>query len=352
MNTTANRLLRRTLTAILPAMATMSCATAYTQEADTRPAHTATATMRNGSVLKGAPTFTRVDLATPHGTLNIPLEDLAEIRFEPADDATRAVVGLASRDRISGELSAKQLNLASPYGPLELPVRDILRMTFARAGGEKAWADSLSDGLLLHYTFDGEGAAALHDQSGQMNHARAPRPPTLTDEGHTGKALVCDGGASFLSFPATPTLTTTRFSFSAWIKPRLAQHAPLLEFSSNNYRYGPHVWSTHDGRLYMNFWGRPANDRVVNTPAQQLPVGEWTHIACVYDGARGIVYVNGVESAAQSFADLNIDLAHPFYVGARQGWSNGNVVFDGLVDEVRVYTRALTPDEVRLLAAP
>ena len=62
--------------------ATMAAATAgRAEKAGTDPTYSVTAKMSNGSVVKGTPEFSSVDLVTPYGSLRIPLADLAGIDF-------------------------------------------------------------------------------------------------------------------------------------------------------------------------------------------------------------------------------------------------------------------------------
>jgi len=101
----------------------------------------------------------------------------------------------------------------------------------------------------------------------------------------------------------------------------------------------------------------------VNTKleASMIPLHEWTHIAGTYDGKEGIsIYLNGklVEKRAvtgsvtdPSGVDMLIGLSHEklFPVNTERGPSmvGSYMLFDGLMDEVKVYDKALSPDEVQ-----
>mgnify|MGYP003590648665 CR=1 FL=1 len=307
----------------------------------------------NGSVVKGRPLFKAIDLATPFGELRIPLEALTEAVFVSSNGSTRAVLILTNKDRISGGVKMNSFRVTSPYGPLTLPTPDIKSFTIALTAAGKGLMDrSFSDELLLHYTFDEEGDALLNDSSANKHHGSRRSPARNTPDGRVNGALVCDGRTSFLAVDLTSVPAVSNLTLSAWINASMDQYSPVLEFSSNNYQYGPHLWTTPEGGLYMNFWGRPGNDRTVVTRPGLIMPHEWVHVACVYDGRRGIVYVNGEETGTQVYEGLSLEIGQPFYVGARQGWSGGNTVFTGMIDDVRVYTRALHAEEIRTLANP
>ena len=69
----------------------------------------------------------------------------------------------------------------------------------------------------------------------------------------------------------------------------------------------------------------------------------WMHVAATYDGATIRLYINGIEesSLAASFTIAANDL--PLSIGAQ---SNADRFFQGALDQVRVYNRALSADEV------
>jgi hypothetical protein len=84
--------------------------------------------------------------------------------------------------------------------------------------------------------------------------------------------------------------------------------------------------------------------------ASPMPVGKWTFLCFTYDGVSLYLYVDGVQ--AGSFENIDVPLARgvaPLAMGAtlntRDGYSTGNL--DGDLDEVRIYSAALTPAQVK-----
>jgi hypothetical protein len=79
--------------------------------------------------------------------------------------------------------------------------------------------------------------------------------------------------------------------------------------------------------------------------AEPLPAGMFTHVAAVYDGSHLGVYINGALSAEQPAGTMEPNSV-PLHIGAD---SNGASQFAGIIDEPRVFGRALTADEIALL---
>lgn len=208
------------------------------------------------------------------------------------------------------------------------------------------------EGLLAHFTFDSnENGAIGKDASGKDHHATVDGQ-AVSEAGRIGGALKCSGLSTFMLPAGAFANPSAQITLAAWIKPTVSQYSPVLEFSADAFHYGPHLWVTQQGGIYMNFWGSPGNDRVVQTAPGVVPAAAWTHVACTYDGSKALVYVNGQAAGAEQWPGLKLEVGYPFYVGARKGWGHGNAVFGGSVDEVVVYDRALSADELRQLATP
>jgi hypothetical protein len=74
--------------------------------------------------------------------------------------------------------------------------------------------------------------------------------------------------------------------------------------------------------------------------------GVWYHVAATYDGNQSVLYVNGVAegTATPGFA-LDYDTT-PLYIGTSGTWAPYLGMFGGIIDEVSIYNRALSPNEI------
>jgi len=77
-----------------------------------------------------------------------------------------------------------------------------------------------------------------------------------------------------------------------------------------------------------------------------VAAGLWTHVAATFDGAALRVFVNGSLDAMIATTRAPVPGAAPLHI-ARDYGDNG---FQGNLDDVRIYRRPLSPDEVGALA--
>lgn len=81
-----------------------------------------------------------------------------------------------------------------------------------------------------------------------------------------------------------------------------------------------------------------------------LPIGAWTHICMVYQSTAQVIYVGGAEVARDDTPFPKITVSNDeLRIGTR---ADGTNPFIGVVDDVRLYSRALTPIEIAALAQP
>lgn len=75
-----------------------------------------------------------------------------------------------------------------------------------------------------------------------------------------------------------------------------------------------------------------------------IPANTWTHLAASYDGVNQILYVNGVQVASRPLSGAVKTSTGPLRIGGDGVWGE---YFQGLIDEVRVYNRALSAAEIQ-----
>ena len=121
--------------------------------------------------------------------------------------------------------------------------------------------------------------------------------------------------------------------------------------NDNQYRL-----TAEDGKLLFDVVTEsrePGGGRLVAS-APLPPVGEWVHLAGTYDGVRLRLLVNGAEVASAPAAAGRIAATRdPLVIGCKRSPETiATNCFNGLIDEVVVYDRALTDEELRRLARP
>ena len=79
------------------------------------------------------------------------------------------------------------------------------------------------------------------------------------------------------------------------------------------------------------------------TGTSQLAANTWVHLAATYDGATLRLYVNGAQVGSRAVTQSMALSAGPLQIGGNAVWGE---YFSGLIDDVRVYNRALTSAEI------
>ena len=77
-----------------------------------------------------------------------------------------------------------------------------------------------------------------------------------------------------------------------------------------------------------------------------LSTGSWYHVGLVHNGTTAILYLNGVASGEQTVESPNANYGTAFKVGA---YFTGSVYFPGLMDEVSIFTSALTGTDISVI---
>ena len=98
-----------------------------------------------------------------------------------------------------------------------------------------------------------------------------------------------------------------------------------------------------NGYLALGLDGNDGSNVRGNT---QLQTGLWYHVVGTWDGSNIRIYVNGVldKTPTARVAPILID-TRPVYLGGRSGAD----LFDGLLDDVRMFNHALSQDEINTL---
>ncbi len=218
-------------------------------------------------------------------------------------------------------------------------------------------APGLPVGPVLELNLDEGAGAAAPDSSGRGHHGIFEHDPGASDptwvSGLVGRALRFDG-RSWVRVADHPDLhPTDGLTLMAWVRPSdcaNTRYAGIVTRGDHN-RYYHYMLRTfglgtctvgagihlQDGTLPQVF----AEDGTV-------PDDVWTHTASVWDGATLRVYVNGVERAATPAPGLSATGPEDLHVRVGQMDSDGEGAysFRGEIDAARIYTRALSAEEI------
>jgi len=207
----------------------------------------------------------------------------------------------------------------------------------------------LVSGLVAAYGFEEGGGATTADSSGN-NLTGGLAGTTWATTGKFGKALSFNGSSSMVSIPDANVLDlTTGMTLSAWIKPTTLKGWPcvIMKERAGGLTYAmyasspgnqPNIDYTHAG-VEVNLLGSPP-----------IALGTWTYLAATFDGATLRLYVNAAQIASMATANAIDVTSGALRIGGDTVWTE---YFDGVIDEVRIYNRPLTPAEIQSdMAAP
>ncbi|MEV0613863.1 LamG-like jellyroll fold domain-containing protein [Nonomuraea sp. NPDC050404] len=200
-----------------------------------------------------------------------------------------------------------------------------------------------ANGLVAAYGMDSTTGTVVADSSGLNNNGTAL--DTAWVNGKYGRGLSFNGGTSLVSIADAPSLRLTNtLTLSAWVRPSSVDGWRTV--LSKDFDSG-------DGASFMLYGSNstaPSGWMVVDYTSYEadgtsaLPVNTWSHLATTYDGTTARLYVNGTQ-VGQVPVTGNVDMDDGnLLIGGNIIWGE---YFAGLIDEVRVYNRAQSAQEIQ-----
>jgi len=202
--------------------------------------------------------------------------------------------------------------------------------------------------LVSYWRFEGDADDELGVNNGTVNGA------TYTADGKFGGAYDYDGETSYIAVPDSDSLHMQNFTISLWMKPAVNM---TNEGSTRNFfildKMGGgtsgYALTYYKGSGYGNFYYKLGDGSSQNSVyfRYDFYAGEWYHIVYTYDHQYRRIYINGVEvhNKATTF-DPSYDSKNLVF-GRRT--EQANYWFNGTIDEVKIYNRSLSADEIKRL---
>ena len=204
--------------------------------------------------------------------------------------------------------------------------------------------------LLHEYSFSETGGSSTADSVG------GPAWAGTLFNGATlsgGQLTLSSGPSQYVSLPSGIVSTLTNFTVEAWVRLNsTANWARIFDFGNNTTVYmflAPQNGST--GKLrYAITTASNGSEQQINCNST-LTTGVWHQVAVTLSATKGILYLDGVPVGTNSAMTLNpsgLGNTSNNYIGKSQ-WPDP--YFNGLIDEFRIYSVALSSAEVAATAA-
>lgn len=311
--------------------------------------------LTDGSHIIGTPSLSFIPVQTSYAKMSIPVTEILNMTMD--DNHETASFELANGDRLTGTFDLGPLELDTVFGKVSVGIEHI-RSLHVRRGDGVSLLKKLKDNLVLNYSFDRDDGDRVTDLSGKGNHGIV-HGARWAARGKVGGAFSFDGKGSFIAARDSDSLRlTTGLTAMAWIK----ADAPAGgdgwdgivvkgDEAERNYAIG-----RSGGPKAISWYMTNGQGRWSLTSKSSVSDGKWHLIATTWDGSRVLLYVDGID---------DVDNRDPINYGSR--WSApltandkplviGGVgprypfsFFSGLIDEVMIFNRALTEQDIGVL---
>ena len=204
-----------------------------------------------------------------------------------------------------------------------------------------------TQGLIAYWIFDKTAGNFVPDASGNNNQGLLVNSPKWT-QGKFGGALILNGQDNYVEVPLT--INWLQLTVSVWFKPTDLTGA-------GGYGNPRIICNSHtdvDNKGFQlrfdkggaNGWVDVGNGKEHASVGwqKQLEIGKWYFYVLTYDGSQVKAYLNGVLLGYAPLTGKIADSKLPINIG-RNPVYNGDY-FTGVVDEIRIYKRALSQKEI------
>ena len=203
-------------------------------------------------------------------------------------------------------------------------------------------AQAADSSLVAAYDFNQGTGTVVPDDSGN-GHAGTVSGAAWSASGKFGGALAFNGTSSLVTVPSSAALSlTTGMTLEAWVKPATSTgwQTLLMRERPGGMSYG--LYGFDNTGKPPAIYGHVSSDVEAKGKAA-LALNVWTHVAGSYDGATLRIYVNGSQVGTTALTGSLTSSSSPLRIGGNSVWGE---YFNGLIDEVRVYNRALSAGEI------
>ena len=160
------------------------------------------------------------------------------------------------------------------------------------------------------------------------------------------RSVYFDGSTDYADMEDNLDLNPGGFTISAWVKRDATDSGTksILSKRPTSFSEGYDLCILDSNKIQMRW--KNGTDQNLST-VTSIPDDQWHHIAVVYDGTTAYIYIDGVLDNSENKTEP-VSSHNPFLIAAA---GNGSTIqhFKGNIDEVRVWSAALTNDQLRFI---
>ena len=204
----------------------------------------------------------------------------------------------------------------------------------------------LNNGMVAYYPFNGDSK----DESGNGNDGVVNGAALTKDRfGIDNSAYNFDGENNYIEVANSNSLNPDYISISAWVNPTINNNdSPVVTKyrSANGDRsYWLYIYTSGiKGPRFRVYTSHGIADAAIT---ELIETNKWSHIVGTYGGNEAMLYINGKLVKTSSVSGSLRSNSLPLRIGAST--ENTMTYFNGKIDEVRIYNRKLTGEEIELL---
>ena len=207
---------------------------------------------------------------------------------------------------------------------------------------------NLDSGLVAFYPFNGNSL----DESGNENHGNVIGAILVEDRfGNPESAFEFDGNDDYIEINDNSTLDLNyNLSISTWIYCySISTYNPIVAKGQDTPNYSYYTGTgTHYNGGCANFQLHSDNSSYLNLNSNvTLQLGKWYHFVSIRENDTAKIYLDGMLSIIDTcFIDSLRQNDFPVFIGQ---YYYENLLFHGIIDDVRIYNRAIDSAEVSFL---
>jgi len=199
------------------------------------------------------------------------------------------------------------------------------------------WGQKIDDPTLIaHWKLDETEGTTVHDSINNIQTQLYGDPIWQPADGMVNGALMLDGIDDLVGTWEIPALSEGDFSMFAWIKGGAPGQVVISEFHGVNWLMA----DESQGYLKTDLKGTGQTDQSLISEVT-ITDGEWRRVGIAWDGANRFLLVDDVVVASDTQQSLDRS-GMGLNIGCGPYETSGTF-FSGLIDDVRIYNRAITP---------